>query len=347
MDKELTNMKKTIENVYTNNSRCKNINELLNAIDLYKPLLDDFYQKLSRYLASNEKESNFNTHNTTDFHSKYLNSLNDFYSNITNFGYNHLYLNELQKHHTDLPLLDDLIYQTRKSLAKNSLNYNTEQFCGIATHNFQKFNKDGECQSYIITTSDGFGLSINNHAFNIINIKGKMFLADCTYSQFTKLFYMSPSIIKLPSKNKAAEPMFYLLQSRDGIDLADELLTKGYFEITPKKLKLYLDSFLMSNRNASTYLNHPNLCICSSEIPENFYINILKNLLKKLRTAKNNNIYYLFEDPEEDFKLYKIQEEDYEDAIKYLDKEQLEKIEKMLEPNNLQEDLKIIRKKMK
>lgn len=327
MNKKIEKIKKDIEREYDNYPCAKNVEELNNATNYFKSMLDEFYDELSIYLISRyENELNTNI--------DYRDSVDSFYNRITRFGYNHLYLNKLEKCSSNNTDLDDLIYNVRKSIAGKYIEYQTEQKCSLASFNFQKLTKDTIIKSFYITTNEGFGLTINPHAFNIINHKDKLYLVDCTYSQFTKLFQMSEKIIKLPIEGSAAEPMFYLLQSDEGRKLANEILMFGYFEINPKKLKLYLDSFLLSNRNAFTYLEYTNLNPYISEIDENYYMKKLTIILNKLNEINKYSTSYLSRNYKENSYnipiIYKYKEFDYDKDPKYLDKEQLKSIDKIL-----------------
>lgn len=330
MNKKLEKIKNEIEVAYNNYPCAQNIEELNREVNHFRPMLDEFYDELSIYLI-NRYEMELNS----DI--DYRDSVDSFYNRITRFGYNHLYLNRLEKFSSNNSDLDELIYNVRKSIAGKDSEYHTEQKCSIASFNFQKLTKDTKLKSFYITTNEGFGLTVNPHAFNIIYHNDKLYLVDCTYSQFTKLFQMDEKIIKLPIEGSAAEPMFYLLQSDEGKKLANDILTVGYFEITPKNFKLYLDSFLLSNRNAFTYLKYPNLNPYKSEIPEKYYMNKLTSILKKLNEINKYSTAYLsrnyginsYNIPT----IYKIKEYDYEKDPKYLDKEQLKNIDNILLKN--------------
>ena len=101
-----------------------------------------------------------------------------------------------------------------------------------------------------------------------------------------------------------------------------------------KKLKLYLDSFLLSNRNAFTYLEYTNLNPYISEIDENYYMKKLTIILNKLNEINKYSTSYLSRNYKENSynipMIYKYKEFDYDKDPKYLDKEQLKSIDKIL-----------------
>lgn len=95
------------------------------------------------------------------------------------------------------------------------------------------------------------------HCFNIITINlsngiVKNYLIDCTYRQF---FTYAESFLErtgLPLNCGANIGKFMMLdESRK--QMAEELLTKGYIELTPENIKHYFDGFVFTGRNGLYY----------------------------------------------------------------------------------------------
>lgn len=58
--------------------------------------------------------------------------------------------------------------------------------------------------------------------------------------------------------------------------MLEEILKYGYFEVNKENLKLYLDSFVSSERNAFYYLNGGNMY--DTKIDSSYYFDILNNI---------------------------------------------------------------------
>ena len=86
-----------------------------------------------------------------------------------------------------------------------------------------------------------------SHAFAVVTapvtnengvVEEKSYLVDASYKQFCVPFHEE---ITADHCDKLSG--FYLAQTKEGMDLLNDLLVKGYTELTPRKAKLYLDSF--------------------------------------------------------------------------------------------------------
>lgn len=258
----------------------KNTNNDLETITLQlSDMLAEFYEKLSMYMAERlAKEKG----QIIPFPA----SARCFYHYISAPRYGkHLYRNYLEKYNTANEVIDSLVFETRKRICNNRYlelgdEYLTEQQCVIASIAFQKeIEKQKNIEGRLLATSTSFGMPNNAHAFNYLDTGNRQFIADCSFSQFTKLYRMTPDIIKIPKELTNAEPAYFLLQTEEGKELLNQLLTVGYFELTPKNLKLYLDSFVLSNRNAGYYLSN-DTSLFESEISSEYYMNQLNVLLK-------------------------------------------------------------------
>lgn len=95
------------------------------------------------------------------------------------------------------------------------------------------------------------------HCFNIVTLElpdgdTKQFLVDCTYRQF---FTYSDSFVERIGLlfNSGPNIGSYMMMDDERKKIAEELLQKGFIELTPKVLKCYFDSFVYSGRNGLFY----------------------------------------------------------------------------------------------
>lgn len=158
-------------------------------------------------------------------------------------------------------LLDNIAFTTREMLC-NYLNiptnigveFDTNQCCGIATYFTDKIVREmNNIKSTKIIVGDLLGATSRPHAFSLINIKDTNYIMDTTYSQFLSLYYMSLNCMVFPNFINA-EPGFFMMIDKEKTLLLKHLLEQGWFKATAKNLKIYFDSFILSDRDAYYYL---------------------------------------------------------------------------------------------
>ena len=325
------NLKYKIDDLYNSYNNENTNNDLETAISQFSDMLSEFYEKLSVYMAERlEKEKGQNI--------SYPASAFCFYHYVSppRFG-KHLYRNYLEKHDTGNRVIDSLVFGTRKRICDNRYlelgdEYLTEQQCVISSIAFQKeLEKQKNIEGRLLATSTSFGMPNNAHAFNYLDTGARQFIADCSFSQFTKLYRMTPDIIKIPKELTNAEPAYFLLQTEEGKALLNQLLTYGYFELTSENLKLYLDSFVLSNRNAAYYLSN-DTSLFESGISSEYYMNQLNNLLKNSIKTESG----ILRNPEilsDEFnppKIYGFKDYESETCDEFLTKEDIKTLNKKL-----------------
>lgn len=269
MEKNLKLLIRDIEKEFESYAIIYGEDNILHCISYFENILKDFYDSYASYIL------NYYLHNNLS----YNDTIRRYVDMIP---YTCIYNEYLSKKNSGLDLLDFLVFETRKSLTsspnpKLGTKLYTYFQCGFASSRFQtnalKFNN---IKSLILNTSRSFGLfdegeNSRSHSFNLVFIDDKPYVVDCTFSQFTKLFYMTPHAMKILSCI-SAEPAYFLSQTKEGQNLLNKLLEYGYFEATPDNLKLYLDSFVLSERNAFYYLDGGKMV---SDIEASYYSEII------------------------------------------------------------------------
>lgn len=79
------------------------------------------------------------------------------------------------------------------------------------------------------------------HNFAIIGSNGKMYMVDCAYRQFFSLSYNINS-----DELEQIDCGMFMLADEKRKKVAQQILKKGYIELTQENLKLYLDGFVMA-----------------------------------------------------------------------------------------------------
>lgn len=92
----------------------------------------------------------------------------------------------------------------------------------------------------------------NIHAFSLVEINGKTYLIDCTYSQFFTKYRCNLESIGVPLFAGSAPGTFMQYDSFHK-EVAKTLLSRGWIECTEEIYKAYLDGFLLSYRNGLYY----------------------------------------------------------------------------------------------
>lgn len=320
-----------IQNEFEDYVRTYGGNDVSLSVLYFEDILKDFYDNAALYfLERYEKEKNLSL--------EYGETLN-WYLATFSLPYKYLYTDKLQlKHSLKKSYLDNLVFKTRKKLCvfstrslRTGTKYKTEQLCGMSSTWFQKEAlKHDDIKSIILTTNGSFGIPEcympnRAHAFNLVIIGDKKYIVDCTFSQFTKLFFMSQHVIKLPFCI-APEPAYFLLKTENGEKLLNRLLTYGWFEATDENVKAYLDSFVLSTRNAYYYLNGGN--INDTGIDSKYYSQLISEFEKS--DGSSLEAIKKYSDADNLPLIYGKNEETGPKRNCYLTKKELLKIDKMI-----------------
>lgn len=115
------------------------------------------------------------------------------------------------------------------------------------------------------------GEDTGRHAFITVNIpiktsekvEDKMYLVDTTFRQFflrEEITNSRGEFIKDKEFGNKVAPMagYWLLKMQGGRELAEEILSKGYIELTGERAKLYGDSFILEEKERKNPTKVPN-----------------------------------------------------------------------------------------
>lgn len=159
-------------------------------------------------------------------------------------------------------LLDWTVENTRENLEKYTGNDIKDDdlfgLCGFGrTSSLLPFEKIFK-ETYNSTTDFQFVIPELKHAFGTITFpiktnKGiveKQYLIDVTFRQFFKKIMCENPTYKLDGTFEM-DPGYFLCskarKTKESINLVNQLLKKGYIELTDENLKLYINSFMYSS----------------------------------------------------------------------------------------------------
>ena len=134
------------------------------------------------------------------------------------------------------------------------------------------------------------GEDTGRHAFITVNIpvktsekvEDKMYLVDTTFRQFflrEEITNSRGEFIKDKEFGNKVAPMagYWLLKMQGGRKLAEEILSKGYIELTEERAKLYGDSFILEEKERKNPTRVPNQKELITGIDGKQYINNINN----------------------------------------------------------------------
>lgn len=166
------------------------------------------------------------------------------------------------------PCKDDkisyIVWSARKELmnvGSDSLdlcNYSFYGLCGFAMKDIAKKSADLGLKCKKIQMFPGFSYytiipwTHNFHCFNIIEFDSKKYLVDITLEQFFYKCDNHPGRMGIYDLNGPSVG-YYMLKLNRGEELAKKLLVDGYVLLDDELFKTYMDSFMLSFRNALYY----------------------------------------------------------------------------------------------
>lgn len=134
------------------------------------------------------------------------------------------------------------------------------------------------------------GEDTGRHAFITVNIpiktsekvEDKMYLVDTTFRQFflrEEITNSRGEFIKDKEFGNKVAPMagYWLLKLQGGRELAEEILSKGYIELTGERAKLYGDSFILEEKERKNPTRVPNKKELITGIEGKQYIDNINN----------------------------------------------------------------------
>lgn len=142
----------------------------------------------------------------------------------------------------------------------------------------------------ICNVNPTIGEDTGRHAFITVNIpiktsekvENKMYLVDTTFRQFflrEEITNSRGEFIKDKEFGNKVAPMagYWLLKMQGGRELAEEILSKGYIELTEERAKLYGDSFILEEKERKNPTRVPNQKELITGIDGKQYINNINN----------------------------------------------------------------------
>ena len=170
-------------------------------------------------------------------------------------------------------MLDWLVYSTRKYLCNKEFASSIEAFnnatlanlCRKSSEIIFHFCHETGVNAKIVTINAGFSTNPTLyggngfHDFVVVGM-GKKYAIDVSYRQFfvsKKNDLERIGIVDLADQQEVAmpncSPGIFMTMTPERLALAEQILKRGWFEITPDNMKLYLDGFALANRNGLYY----------------------------------------------------------------------------------------------
>lgn len=186
------------------------------------------------------------------------------------------------------PFSEEISYEKSKGEPEQTLDTLVslirDKVCKLDDGTYSFYNRCAECQKTFndivgvnsrisnksLDTQFSMGLPAFQHSFNLIKVDNRFFIVDMTFAQFCDISY-TPDILGIPGI-AAGNPGFYLMDSPAKVEFLKQLITKGYFEATEENMKMYLDAFVLANRNFEFYRNHASASTRSTGISAKEYI---------------------------------------------------------------------------
>ena len=281
----------------------QNIVNARNRLDTEFEFVKDIFEKSRRMRFFNKKRTvtpvlkNFfdavkELYDNYEYNWEYI----DYFGMIQEFaseGTWYPFLNEIEHPATDTEpeiFLDNLIRQVRKDVCYREYSKSYFFYCKCMACQ-ESLNKKLEGNKEVLNksfdTQDDFGLPVCQHVFNLVKIGDRRFILDPTFVQFCDL-QETIDIVGVPGI-AGALPGHYLMNTPEQIELLHSLVRNGYFEVTEENLKMYMDCFILANRNIEFYKNHPDMSRTETEFEYKDYIALLLGR-KKLDIGKPNEI---------------------------------------------------------
>ena len=136
--------------------------------------------------------------------------------------------------------------------------FSFDGLCGISAKKVAKKSADLGFKCKTIQIFPGFSYytiipwTHNFHCFNIIEFGSKKYLVDITLEQFFCKCNNHPGRMGIYDLNGPSVG-YYMLKLNRGEELAKKLLVDGYVLLDDELFKTYMDSFMLSFRNALYY----------------------------------------------------------------------------------------------
>lgn len=180
-------------------------------------------------------------------------------------------------------ILDWLVYRARQNYANISVlhkdtyvqNSSFLNECSYMNTMVNTICEDYNIPCKIVRINPGFEKDAHLykdckfHDICIITLNGEDFIIDCTYRQFFMIKYCSLERIGVPLIS-GTTPGAFMTLTPNRLELANNLLKRGWIPLTPENIKNYFDGFALSYRNGIYYDETGDYSYTTPYTPQNY-----------------------------------------------------------------------------
>ena len=203
-----------------------------------------------------------------------------------------------------------------KNFSVNQKNFKLEDIdlsncCYSAAKYTDLICKKHNVKTKMLSIYPGFGKygdlenDLLQHHANIIDLNGRYYLIDTTYSQF--FYQYKNNLDRLGVIGMAGSYVgSYMMIDNNRLNVAKKLIKDGYIELTKNVLKMYMDGFALSFRNGLYYENN-DLYSYITPYTDDDYIDFLCGNNSQIKEEGKENLGYQkrpLKNPKLDFKSF-------------------------------------------
>ncbi len=229
--------------------------------EILEPVLREFYQVI---------KDNYTDISSLWEYSEYLTMIREF----SRVGTVYPFLEDIEHAKSEEEpekTLDTLVTLVRDKVCKVEGGYQFHNTCVECQKTFNDVvGLNSGISNKSLDTQYNMGLPNYQHSFNLVKINNKFFIVDMSFVQFCDISF-TPDVVGIPGM-AGGNPGWYLMGDERKFEFLKGLIINGYFEATEENVKMYLDAFLLANRNSEFYRNHGKTNTGSTEISAKDYI---------------------------------------------------------------------------
>lgn len=143
---------------------------------------------------------------------------------------------------------------------------NIENYFNIDTSKNPLTNKCDYAQKILGTSISNLGITVypketqetilphvTGHSFLVVVLPNNSYIVDPTYNQFLTIEGCNPQnfIVYNNAILKTPDPGLFIMQTNEGRNLANNLVSNGYIPLTEENAKIYCDSFYYTNQGTN------------------------------------------------------------------------------------------------
>ena len=204
-------------------------------------------------------------------------------------------------------MLDFIVKEARKSIITENFelpdtsnldlgDFDFSNLCYPAAEHINLLCAKHSIENERIIIYSGFGElneiknNFQQHHATFVTLNGRSYLVDVTYSQFFIQYINNLDRLGLIGLSGSYVGS-YMMIDKDRLDLAIKLIRDGYVELTDGVLKMYMDGFALSFRNALFYENN-NISSFSTEYTDGDYLRFLYSDDSQIKHEGKENLGY-------------------------------------------------------